>query len=394
MTMHPTEEIISKKHWTQEGHENRITFLEDYTQTSLPYLAGKKTFTDLPSLKGNIEQYIGMTQIPTGVIGAIKLKGKDAEGDFFVPMATSEGALVASYHRGALACSKAGGVYAVVLHENVQRCPIFKFADLSTALAFIQWVESQKHLFSTIVAQHSRFAQLNNVKFTIEGNAVIITFDYYTGDAAGQNMVTVCTEAICQFIENQCPIAITARYIDGNFSGDKKIRGAAFALPRGKYVTAEVILPRNIVEQDLRTTPEKLVDFWHSSVVGAAQMASLGINAHFPNGLAAMFIACGQDAACVSEACMGIARADLTPTGDLYGSVTLPNLIVGTVGGGTALPTQQECLRIMGCEGTGKSRKFAAICAAVLLAGEFSIAAAISGGYFSKAHKLYGRKKG
>ncbi len=391
--MQQTEEIISKKHWTKEGLNNRIAFLEDYAQRKLPYLAGRTVFSDLPSLKGNIEQYIGMTQLPTGVIGAITLRGKDAEGDFFVPMATSEGALVASYHRGAIACSKAGGIHAAVIHENVQRCPIFKFTDLSQVLAFVQWVEENKQHFQSIVAQHSRFAQLKNVKFTIDGNSVIVIFNYYTGDAAGQNMVTVCTEAICQSITTHCPIQCTAWYIDGNYSGDKKIRGAAFAEPRGKYVTAEVTLPRSIVEQDLRTTPEKFFDFWQSSVVGAAQMGSLGINAHFPNGLAAMFIACGQDAACVAEACMGIARVVVTPTGDLYGSVTLPNLIVGTVGGGTTLPTQRECLQLMDCEGAGKSRKFAAICAAVLLAGEFSIAAAISGGYFSKAHKLYGRKK-
>ncbi len=388
-----TERIINKKSWTLEGQQLRLQLLENQTNSKFPYLANQQTYTDIPALKGNIEQYIGMTQIPTGIIGAMRVQGTDATGDFFVPLATTEGALVASYHRGTVACRMAGTITTAVISEQVQRCPIFHFATLNEGLAFVAWLNPQEETLQQIVSQHSRFAKLQDLRFLIEGNHIIMVCEYYTGDASGQNMVTVCTDAVCRYILQNCPIAILEWFIDGNFSGDKKMRGAAFAMPRGKYVTAEIVLPRKVVTEFLRTTPEKLVKFWQTSAMGAFKMGSTGFNAHFPNGLAAIFIACGQDAACVTEACVGISRTEVVENGDLYGSVTLPNLIVGTVGGGTHLPTQQECLKIMDCYGVGKSRKFAALCAATLLCGEFSIASAMSGGYFSQAHKLYGRKK-
>lgn len=388
-----SENIVSKKSWTAEGQQLRLQFLENQVNSQFPYLANQQTYTDIPALKGNIEQYIGMTQIPTGVIGAVRVQGADAEGEYFIPLATTEGALVASYHRGTVACRMAGAITTAVISEQVQRCPIFHFTTLPEGLAFVTWLSPQKDVLQQIVSQHSRFAKLQDLRFLVEGNHVIVVCEYHTGDAAGQNMVTVCTDALCQYIVQQSPISIQTWFIDGNFSGDKKVRSSAFAMPRGKYVSAEIVLPRSVVTDFLRTTPEKLAKFWQTSAMGAIKMGSVGFNAHFSNGLAAIFIACGQDAACVTESCVGISRAEVVENGDLYGSVTLPNLIVGTVGGGTHLPTQQECLKIMDCYGAGKSRKFAALCAATLLCGEFSIASAMSGGYFSKAHKLYGRKK-
>lgn len=388
-------ELITKKSWTAEGQSLRLELLGNQVHNQLPFLANKEIYTDIPALKGNIEHYIGMTQIPTGIIGPIHVNSAECEGDFFVPLATTEGALVASYHRGAVACRMAGAIQAAVISEQVQRCPIFHFENLAEGLKFMQWLseEHQKQVLQPIINQHSRFAKLQDLRFLVEGKRIIVIFEYYTGDAAGQNMVTVCTDAVCQYILQHSPQRILEWFIDGNFSGDKKVRGTTFAMPRGKYVTAEITLPRKIVTDFLRTTPEKMSKFWQDSAMGAVKMGSTGFNAHFPNGLAALFIACGQDAACVTEACVGLSRAEITDEGDLYGSVTLPNLIVGTVGGGTHLPTQQECLKIMDCYGAGNARKFAILCAATLLCGEFSIASAMSGGYFSKAHKLYGRKK-
>jgi hydroxymethylglutaryl-CoA reductase (NADPH) len=387
--------LITQKSWTAEGQALRLQYLENQTNKKFPFLAQQQTYTDIPALKGNIEHYIGMTQVPTGIIGPLKIFSPDAEGEFYVPLATTEGALVASYHRGTVACYQAGGIQAAVISEQVQRCPIFHFESLTKGLTFMQWLYEQHktHVLQQLISQQSRFAQLKDLRFLVEGNTVITIFEYTTGDAAGQNMVTVCTDFVCQYILQHSPVEIQEWFIDGNFSGDKKVRGAAFAIPRGKYVTAEITLPRQLVIDFLRTTPEKMAKFWQDSAMGAVKMGSTGFNAHFPNGLAAIFIACGQDAACVAEACIGISRAELTDSGDLYGSVTLPNLIIGTVGGGTHLPTQRECLEMMTCYGVGNARKFAVLCAATLLCGEFSIAAAMSGGYFSKAHKLYGRKR-
>ncbi|HZH87934.1 MAG TPA: hypothetical protein VFD78_02015, partial [Chitinophagaceae bacterium] len=220
-----------------------------------------------------------------------------------------------------------------------------------------------------------------------------ISFKYFTGDASGQNMVTICTQAICDFILTESPVKPVQWFIESNYSGDKKASGASFTSVRGKKVTAECVVKKEVVETVLKSTPENMEKIWKTSTLAAIQSVTIGAQGHYANGLAAVFLACGQDVACVSEASVGITRMEVNQDGDLYCSVTLPNLIVGTVGGGTSLPTQRECLDIMGCLGQGKSRRFAEICAAVVLAGELSIAAAISEGHFTKAHQYLGRKR-
>jgi hydroxymethylglutaryl-CoA reductase (NADPH) len=332
-----------------------------------------------------------MTQVPTGVIGPLRVIGTAAEGDYFVPLATSEGALVASYHRGAKATHLAGGVRSVCLTQGVQRAPLFRFKDLADLGKFVIWLLPQEEKFKEIVSQSSRFAQLDDVSTNIEGNHLTMIFNYTTGDASGQNMVTICTDAICKWILENAPVQPEYWFIEGNFSGDKKATAMSFMGVRGKKVTAEVNLPTEVVEKVLKTTPRKMAQYWQSSTVGIIQTGSIGAQGHYANGLAALFIATGQDAACVSEAAVGITRMEETESG-LYAAVTLPNLIVGTVGGGTNLPTQRECLEMMGCYGVGNARKFAEISAALVLAGELSIAAALSAGHFTSAHQKLGRK--
>lgn len=371
----------------------RRSFLEQETGASLPVLTGKTPFSDLSQLEGNIENYIGMSQIPTGVIGPVRVIGSAAKGDFFIPLATSEGALVASYHRGAKACLLAGGATSVCLVEGVQRSPLFKFNDLGDLGNFIVWLLPQMDKFSEIVSATSRFAKLIDMKTNIEGNHLILTFEYHTGDASGQNMVTLCTDAICHYIIENTPVKPALWFIEGNYSGDKKATSMSFTNVRGKKVTAEITLSSAIVEGVLKTTPKAMFEYWRSSTIGIIQSGAIGAQGHYANGLTALFIATGQDAACVAEAATGITRMELTDSGDLYCAVTLPNLIVGTVGGGTSLPTQRECLELMGCYGAGNARKFAEICGALVIAGELSIAAALSAGHFSSAHKNLGRRK-
>jgi hydroxymethylglutaryl-CoA reductase (NADPH) len=221
---------------------------------------------------------------------------------------------------------------------------------------------------------------------------LIMTFSYHPGDASGQNMVTICTDAICKYIVEHAPVKPNTWYVEGNFSGDKKATAMSFMHTRGKKVTAEIEISNEIVDAVLKTTPAKMAEYWQASTIGTIQTGSIGAQGHYANGLAALFIATGQDAACVSEASVGITRMEVTSNG-LYASVTLPNLIVGTVGGGTGLATQRECLELMDCFGAGKARKFAEVCAAVVLSGELSIAAALSVGHFTSAHQKLGRKK-
>ena len=383
----PMREPISK-----EGQAQRLDFIQNSTGKNFPFISGQTRFEDNDMLKGNIENFIGMAMLPIGVMGPLVINGTKASGGYYVPLATSEGALVASYARGAKACRDAGAIRSVCLMEGVQRCPSFKFNDLVELGKFVVWLMQNKEELVKITNATSRYAELNDMEMNIEGNQVIIKLEFTTGDAAGQNMVTIVTDQICKFIIANTPVQPIIWFIESNYSGDKKATSISFTSVRGKNVTAEVVLPRKIVNDVLKTSPELMQEYWRTSFIGAVKCGAIGAQGHFANGLAALFIACGQDAACVSEAAVGITRMELTKDGDLYCTVTLPNLIVGTVGGGTALPTQKECLEMMDCFGAGNAIKFAEIAASVCLAGEISIIAAMSAGHFASAHQKLGRK--
>lgn len=383
----PTEDILST-----EGQSKRLSFLNKEINAKFRYLTNEEKITNLKQLEGNIENYIGMTQVPTGVVGPLRVIGSAAQGDFYLPLATSEGALVASYHRGAKAARLSGGITSICLIEGVQRSPVFKFANIGDLGLFLIWTLQQVDKFKEITSKSSRYAQLMDVRSNIEGNHIILIFEFHTGDAAGQNMVTLCTEEICKYIIANTPVQPEHWFIESNYSGDKKATALSFTNVRGKKVAAEVIIPKEIVQSVLKTSPRAMAAYWQASTIGVIQSGAIGAQGHFANGLAALFLATGQDVACVSEAAVGITRMELTASEDLYASVTLPNLIVGTVGGGTSLPTQRECLEMMGCYGEGNARKYAELCGALVLSGELSIAAALSAGHFASAHKKFGRK--
>ena len=391
-TIPPADRLPGESHVTAEGTQKRLDFLERHGKT-FSSLTDKEPFTDHESLHGNIENFIGFSKVPTGIVGPLHIVGTDAKGDFFVPLATSEGALVASYDRGARATRLSGGITSICLIEGVQRSPVFKFDNIASMGQFIIWILPQLPKMREIVKASSRHAELLDMRTNTEGNQLILTFDYFTGDASGQNMVTFCTDEICKYLVSESPIKPLYWFIEGNYSGDKKATAVSFTSVRGKKVTSEAEIPAEIVRQILRTTAQDMANYWQSSTVGAIQSGAIGAQGHVANGLCALFIATGQDVACIAEAAVGITRMEANAKGDLYVAVTLPNLLVGTVGGGTSLPTQRECLELLDCYGTGKARKFAEICAALALAGEVSIAAAIASGQFSQAHKKFGRKQ-
>lgn len=375
----------------QQALEERLAYLKEKgIETS--FISGKEHFAATESLKGNVENYIGMAMVPIGLAGPLLVKGTRALGDYFIPLATTEGALVASYSRGMKACRLSGGITSICLAEGIQRSPFFKFENIGQVGMFIKWVHEHSSKFGEIVKEVSRYAELNNIKTNVEGNSVILTFEFTTGDAAGQNMVTICSNHICEYILANFEITPKEWYIESNYAGDKKATVMSFTNIRGKKVTAEIVLLKEVIEKLLKTTPEKMARYWQSSTVSVLQSSSIGAQGHVANGLAALFIACGQDVACVAESSVGITRMEVTADGNLYVSVTLPALVVGTVGGGTGLPTQKECLTMLDCVGEGKARKFAEICCAVALSGEVSIAAAMSANHFTRAHQTLGRK--
>lgn len=356
-------------------------------------LAGTGPELSPGDLEGMIENFVGFARIPVGVIGPVRVNGTNAHGDFFVPMATTEGALVASYQRGAQVISQAGGSTVVCLTESVSRAPYFEFQDIREVGLFVNWVLECFDSLQEVVARTSNHCELLDMQTSITGKEVHLNFEYHTGDASGQNMVTFATDAICRELLAGSPVQPRRWYIEGNMSGDKKSSMQSFLYARGKKVVAETHIPRRLIEEYIHATPEELVRCWQASLLGSMQSGSIAVQGHVANALAAIFLACGQDVACVSEASVGLTRMDVMENGDFYASLALPNLIVGTVGGGTRLPTATECLEMMGCKGNDGARRFAEICAAVALGGEISICGALAAGHFVQAHAKYGRKR-
>ncbi len=350
--------------------------------------------SDLTAYENHIENCIGAVKIPIGIAGPLRVRGVFASGDYYVPLATTEAALVASYSRGANVITAAGGCVSVLLHEGVSRTPGFAFRSLVSAGLFAIWCHEHRAELRAATAQTTRHGELTDIGIAMEGNHVYLLLEFATGDASGQNIVTIATQAVCEYIAQNCPLKPDYSFVEANLSGDKKATAHSFINVRGKKVSAEVTLPRTLVEERLHTTPELLEQYWKMSAIGAIQSGSIGAQGHFANALAALYIACGQDPACVAESAVGVTRMEINRDGDLYASVTLPSVMVGTVGGGTSLPTQKACLEIMGMAGPGHAQALAEVCGALALAGEISLTSAICANEFARAHQKLARGPG
>jgi hydroxymethylglutaryl-CoA reductase (NADPH) len=307
-------------------------------------------------------------------------------------MATTEAALVASYARGAYAATKAGGISTALLYEGVIRTPAFVFETLLESGLFVEWVVREIEALKAAAEATTNHGKLASVEPVVDNNVVFLICRYTTGDAAGQNMVTIATNALCEYIAARCPVQMKSWYIEGNFSGDKKASFLGLVTGRGRKVSAAVIVPAEVVQSTLGTTVQAMLDYGQIANLGSHLSGQLGAQAHFANGLAALYIATGQDAACVAESAMGITRME--PRGDdLFCSVTMPNILVGSVGGGTSLPSQSAGLNILGLKGAGKGAALAEVAAATCLCGEISIVAAIAAGHFTRAHENLARHR-
>ena len=357
-------------------------------------LADDATLADAPRFERHIENFIGTVKLPVGLAGPLRVNGAHAHGEYYLPLATTEACLVASYSRGARLITEAGGCAAAIIAEGVSRAPGFAFRSLRDALAFVAWIESQQQRFREIAATTTRHGRLVGIRATVEANHVYVNFEFETGDAAGQNMVTLATAALCRDIAAHSPVQPEYSFLEANHSGDKKASAQSFARVRGKRVSAEITLSREQIAARLHTTAERMTDYWRMAALGGVLSGTIGVQGHYANGLAALYIACGQDAACVAESAVGVTRFEAAGDGALYAAVTLPNVIVGTIGGGTGLPGQHACLEILGCSGPGNSRAFAEVCGALALAGELSIIGAMCSGDFARAHAELARGAG
>jgi hydroxymethylglutaryl-CoA reductase (NADPH) len=344
----------------------------------------------LSAYAASIEHIIGAVELPLGLAGPLRVNGSCAHGDYWLPLATHEAALVASYHRGCQVIGEAGGCSTLLLAEGVTRSPGFCFDGVAQAGRFVAWALEQEDAFRAAAATTTRHGRLTGLRVIVEGDHVYLLFDFTTGDAAGQNMVTIATQAICADILARTPVQPRTWYIEANACGDKKASAQSFTTVRGRKVTAEVLIPDAVVRARLHAPASALVDYWRMSALGGVLTGTIGVQGHYSNGLASLFIATGQDAACVAEAAVGVTRFELRGEA-LYAAVTLPNLIVGTVGGGTGLPTPRACLELMGLTGDGTAGAFAEVCAACALAGELSIIGALASGEFVRAHERLAR---
>ena len=376
----PTEMMMAER-WMLPG----------LPSSSRAELADARTLEQREAYTGAIENFIGTVKVPVGLAGPLRVNGVHANGDFYVPLATTEATLVASYSRGAQLVTEAGGCAALVLNEGVSRAPGFAFDTLGDAAMFVAWASASFEVFRAVAQETTRHGRLLDMQLTVEGNHVYVIFDFLTGDAAGQNMVTIATDAICRHIAAHAPVPPRRWFVEANMSGDKKATSHSFMSVRGKKVSAEIVLPAALIEQRLHTTAKAMLDYSCMSVFGGVMSGSIGVQGHYANGLAALFIACGQDAASVAEAAVGVTRFEPRDGGALYAAVTLPNLIVGTVGGGTSLPSQRACLDMLSLAGPTHARAFAEVAAAVALAGELSIIGAMAAGHFTDAHRRLAR---
>jgi len=375
---------------TPEIIRARQDFIREYTGASPTHLF--QYSIDPEATRGNIENFTGVAQIPVGFAGPLTLKGEHAHGDFLIPMATTEGTLVASYNRGMKVLNLAGGVTCTVVDDCMQRAPVFIFDNARDARAFRDWVDAHMAEIREAAEATSKIARLLYIDTFLVNKFAYLRFNYSTGDAAGQNMVGRATFAACSWILEQVD-TVRKFYLESNFATDKKASQINIMRTRGKRVTAEAVVPRNVLIEVMRVEPESLAYHWNVATIGAFFSGANNNGAHSPNGITAMFIATGQDVANVAESSAGILYTEITPERDLYISLTIPSLIVATHGGGTGLGTQRECLELLGCTGRGKVNKLAEIVAGVALAGELSLGAAISSLDWVSSHEKYGRNR-
>lgn len=376
--------------YTSDAAKARREFVRAQTGTDLRHVG--QFSLDPASLPGNLEHFTGVAQVPIGIAGPLLVNGEHAKGEFFVPLATTEGTLVASYNRGMKLLHAAGGVTTTVLDDAMQRAPVFMFASARESRNFGAWIKENFAAIKQQAEATTSSGRLRDIEQYSIARFRYLRFNFTTGDAAGQNMVGRATKAACDWIREQYP-DIQHYLLAANFDTDKKASRINMLHTRGKRVVAEAVIPKHLVRQHMHT---EVRDLFQARLVSQAGGFLAGVNnngAHSANAITAVFIATGQDVANVAESSTAVTFGDITPEGDYYYAITLPSLIVATYGGGTALATQRECLEMLGCYGNGKVRKLAEIIAATVLCGELSLGSAITSERWVSSHEELGRNR-
>lgn len=376
--------------YTREAAARRAEFIRERTGASLEHVASYSFDPEIAT--GNIEQFVGVAQVPIGLAGPLLVNGEHAQGEFYVPMATAEGTLVASYNRGMRLLHEAGGVTTTVMDDRMQRAPSFIFPSARESRAFGEWLNEHFEEVKAAAETTTRSGKLQDIEQYSASRILFTRFNYTTGDAAGQNLTGKATQAACHWILEHYP-GIEHYFLESAFATDKKSSQVNMLRTRGKRVVAEAVIPDELFHRIMRSNTELMYRARQVSNLGGFMSGVNNNGAHSANGITAMFIATGQDAANVAESSAGFAYAERRDNGDYYYSITIPSLIVATYGGGTGLATQRECLEMLDCYGAGKVHKFAEIVAATVLCGELSLGSAVVAEEWVEAHDLFGRNR-
>jgi hydroxymethylglutaryl-CoA reductase (NADPH) len=377
--------------YTDEAAAARRRFVTEATGASLDHVG--RYSVPPSSLPGNIEHFTGVAQVPIGIAGPLVVNGEHAKGEFFVPMATTEGTLVASYNRGMKLLRAAGGVTTTVVDDAMQRAPAFLFDNARQARDFGAWVVEHFAEIKAVAETTTRSGKLRDIEQYSASRFRYLRFNYTTGDAAGQNMVGRATKAACDWMQANYQGPQQHYFLAANFDTDKKASRINTLRTRGKRVVAEALIPDKLLREIMNTNAATLFKARQVSQLGGFMSGVVNNGAHSANAITAIFIATGQDVANVAESSAAMVHAELTSTGDYYYSITIPSLIVATHGGGTGLATQRECLQMLGCNGPGTVHKFAEIVAATVLCGELSLGSAIVADEWVSSHEQYGRNR-
>ncbi len=368
--------------------EKRREALEKLLSVDLTHISKVSINENLASSR-NCENMIGAVQIPLGIAGPIKIIGEHNNGDYYIPLATTEGALVASVNRGAKAISESTGAQVMTYRVGVTRGPVFDTTSIKKSNDLFKWIKKNPDKIAEEAEKTSKHLKYLKADVRTAGRYVFLRFYFDTQDAMGMNMVTIAAEKVAELIEKE--IGVKCISIAGNYDIDKKPAWVNFIKHRGFKIWAEVVVSRKTVKNVLKTTPQEIFEVWLAKcMLGSAMSGSMGFNAQFANIIAAFFAATGQDIAHTVEGSMGITTAKVLENGDLYLSVYLPAIMLGTVGGGTNLETQKEARSITGAK---NSTELAEVLGGAVLAGELSLLAALSSKDLAKAHEKLGRGK-
>ncbi|MBC7542545.1 MAG: 3-hydroxy-3-methylglutaryl-CoA reductase [Candidatus Sericytochromatia bacterium] len=377
--------MVARRQWIEQAHD-----------CDLHGMSGEDRLS-AERFRNNIESQVGFIQIPVSAAGPLLIHGEHAQGIFYVPLATTEGALSASATRGAKAATLSGGVTVRVVSDQMMRAPLFVFESLVQSMAFVAWIGDHLAEIHAIAKEHTRHGRLRTIEPVVLGDSVCVKLAYHTGDAYGANMVMACNHAISQWALAAFPaetgISVLDHYVDSQMSAEKKVNYMTYATStHGKRVVAECLLKRDVIQAVLKTTAEDLFEALVSGTGPAWAAGVMGYNINFANIVAAIFAATGQDLATIPESSQGQLSFRLQEDGLYIGSL-MPNLVVATVGGGVGLPSQQASLAMIDCQGAGKALKLAEIIAATALCLDISTCAAICADHFVKAHQHLGRTR-